>query len=130
MRRRKILGVPQGLYSIVYDPVGVDKNKEEITLKHSHNSIFVFENPHYLNGFKQKLVCTYYGRPDTLEESDRICYLLAKYYNCIGTTNVEVNRGETISNFKNGKLLNIYLVNLYLFLILVLKVKLIVLMVI
>lgn len=100
---RKILGVPQGLYSIVYDPVGVDKNKEEITLKHSHNSIFVFENPHYLNGFKQKLVCTYYGRPDTLEESDRICYLLAKYYNCIGTTNVEVNRGETISNFKKWK---------------------------
>ena len=62
-------------------------------------------NPHYLNGFKQKLVCVYYGRPDTLEEADRICYLLAKYYNCIGTTNVEVNRGETVSNFKKWKAL-------------------------
>ena len=57
-------------------------------------------NPHYLNGFKQKLVAVYYGRPDTLEEADRICYYLARYYNCIGTTNVEINRGETVSNFR------------------------------
>ena len=92
--------IPEGLYSINYDPVGVDKNKDEVTNKHSHNSIMVWMNPHYLNGFKQKLVCTYYGRPDTLEEADRICYLLARYYNCIGTTNVEVNRGETVSNFR------------------------------
>lgn len=92
--------IPQGLYSINYDPVGVNKDKDEITNKHSHNSIMVWMNPHYLNGFKQKLVCTYYGRPDTLEEADRICYYLAMYYNCIGTTNVEVNRGETVSNFR------------------------------
>lgn len=92
--------IPQGLYSINYDPVGVDKNKDEITNKHSHNSIMVWMNPHYLNGYKQKLVCTYYGRPDTLEEADRICYLLARYYNCVGTTNVETNRGETVSNFR------------------------------
>ena len=92
--------IPEGLYSINYDPVGVNKNKDEVTLKHSHNAIQVWMNPHYLNGFKQKLVCTYYGRPDTLEEADRICYYLAVYYNCIGTTNVEVNRGETVSNFR------------------------------
>ena len=92
--------IPAGLYSINYDPVGIDKNKDEVTYKHSHNSIMVWMNPHPLNGFKQKLVCTYYGRPDTLEEADRICYLLARYYNCLGTTNVEVNRGETVSNFR------------------------------
>lgn len=92
--------IPEGLYSINYDPVGVDKNKDEVTNKHSHNSIMVWMNPHPLNGFKQKLVCTYYGRPETLEEADRICYLLARYYNCLGTTNVEVNRGETVSNFR------------------------------
>lgn len=95
--------IPVGLYSITYDPVGVDKDKKEITSKHSHNSIKVWMNPNYLNGYKQKLVAAYYGRPDTLEEADRICYLLAKYYNCVGTTNVEVNRGETISNFKKWK---------------------------
>lgn len=92
--------IPVGLYSINYDPVGINKSKEEVTLKHSHNSIMVWMNPSPLNGFKQKLVCTYYGRPETLEEADRICYYLAKYYNCIGTTNVEINRGETVSNFR------------------------------
>ena len=92
--------IPAGLYSITYDPVGVDKDKKEITNKHSHNSIKVWMNPHFLNGFKQKLVAVYYGRPDKLEEADRICYLLAKYYNCIGQTHVEINRGETVSNFK------------------------------
>lgn len=92
--------IPIGLYSINYDPVGINKDNNEITNKHSHNSIMVWMNPHFINGFKQKLVCVYYGRPDTLEEADRICYLLAKYYNCIGTTNVEVNRGETVSNFR------------------------------
>lgn len=92
--------IPEKLYSIIYDPVGVNKDKDEITNKHSHNSIMVFMNPHLINGFKQKLVCAYYGRPDTLEEADKICYMLAVYYNCVGTTNVEVNRGETVSNFR------------------------------
>lgn len=100
MSSRTIREIPAGLYSITYDPVGVDKDKNEITNKHSHNSIKVWMNPHYLNGFKQKLVASYYGRPDKLEEADWICYMLAVYYNCIGTTNVEVNRGETVSNFK------------------------------
>lgn len=97
--------IPVGLYSITYDPVGVDKDKKDVTLKHSHNSIKVWMNPHPLNGFKQKLVCAYYGRPEKLEECDRICYMLAVYYNCVGTTNVEVNRGETVSNFKKWKAL-------------------------
>ena len=57
-------------------------------------------NPHPLNHYKGGLVAVYYGRPDKLEEADRICYYLAKDYNCIGTTNVETNRGETVSNFK------------------------------
>ena len=97
--------IPDKLYSISYDPVGIDKNRHEITNKHSHNSIKVWENPHALNGFKQKLVASYYGRTDKLEEADRICYYLAVYYNCIRTTNVETNRGETVSNFKKWKAL-------------------------
>lgn len=97
--------IPEGLYSISYDPVGVDKEKEGITNKHSHNSIQVWMNPHYINGFKQKLVATYYGRPETLEEADKICYYLAKYYNCLHSVAVETNRGETVSNFKKWKAL-------------------------
>lgn len=98
-------GVPPGLYSISYDPVGVDKENKLITAKHSHNSIEVWMNPTSYNGFRTALVCAYYGRPEKLEEADRICYLLARYYNCIGTTGVEVNRGETVSNFSKWKAL-------------------------
>ena len=93
------IGVPPGLYSISYDPVGVNKEKALITNKHSHNSIKVWMNPTRWNNFKTAVVCAYYGRPEKLEEADRVCYLLARYYNCIGTTGVEVNRGETVSNF-------------------------------
>lgn len=95
--------IPEGMYSMSYDPFGLDKEKEGITNKHSHASIAVWMNPHPLNGYKQKLVATYYGRPEKLAEADWICYLLAKYYNCIGTCNVEINRGETVSNFKKWK---------------------------
>lgn len=97
---KTIKQIPVGLYSMCYDPVGVDKNKDELTLNYSHNSIFVFMNPHPLNGFKQKLVAAYYGRHDKLEEDDKICYMLARYYNCIGHVGVEINRGETVSNFR------------------------------
>ena len=96
----KVKEIPEGLYSITYDPVGVDKDKNEITNKHSHNSIKVWMNPHPINGYKQKLCAAYYGRPDKLEEADKYCYYFAKYYNCLGSTNVETNRGETVSNFK------------------------------
>ena len=98
-------GTPPGLYSISYDPVGVNKERKAITNKHSHNSIKVWMNPTPYNGFKTALVAAYYGRPEELEEADRICYLLAKYYNCLGTVAVEVNRGETVSNFKKWKAL-------------------------
>lgn len=98
-------GTPPGLYSISYDPVGVNKDNNGITLKHSHNSIEVWMNPTVYNGFKTALVAAYYGRPEKLEEADAICLLLAKYYNCIGTTGVEVNRGETVSNFTKWKAL-------------------------
>lgn len=100
-----IKGTPPGLYSISYDPVGVNKENKLITNKHSHNSIKVWMNPHVCNGFKTALVAAYYGRPEKLEEADRVCYLLAKYYNCIGTTGVEINRGETVSNFTKWKAL-------------------------
>lgn len=98
-------GTPPGLYSISYDPVGVNKENKLITNKHSHNSIKVWMNPCKYNGFKTALVAAYYGRPDKLEDADRICLLLAKYYNCIGTTGVEINRGETVSNFTKWKAL-------------------------
>lgn len=101
-----MFGTPPGMYSITYDPVGINKENKEVTLRHSHNSIKVWMNPCKYNGFKTALVCAYYGRTEKLEEADRICYNLARYYNCVGTVGVEVNRGETVSNFSKWKALS------------------------
>lgn len=92
-----------GTYVAVYDPVGIDKDKKEITNRHSHNSIFVIEMPRERNGFKPKLCAAYYGRTERLEEADEKFYRLCKWYNCIGTGLVEINRGETVSNFRKWK---------------------------
>lgn len=101
----QVRGIPPGMYSISYDPVGVNKENKLITNKHSHNSIEVWMNPTPYNNFKTALVAAYYGRPEKLEEADWICYMLARYYNCVGTTGVEINRGETVSNFTKWKAL-------------------------
>lgn len=98
--KRMVKGIPKGKYSLSYDPVGVDKEKKEITDRHSHNSIAVWENPSERNGFKQKMVACYYGRPDKLEEADEIFLNLAIFYGAVGTAGVETNRGETVSNFR------------------------------
>lgn len=100
---RLIRGILPGTYVAVYDPVGIDKDKKEITDRHSHNSIFVIEMPRERNGFKPKLCASYYGRTERLEEADEKFYRLCKWYNCIGTGLVEINRGETVSNFRKWK---------------------------
>lgn len=100
---RLVRSILPGTYVAVYDPVGVDKDKKEITDRHSHNSIFVIEMPRERNGFKPKLCAAYYGRTERLEEADEKFYRLCKWYNCIGTGLVEINRGETVSNFRKWK---------------------------
>lgn len=100
---RLIRSILPGTYVAVYDPVGIDKDKKEITDRHSHNSIFVIEMPRERNGFKPKLCAAYYGRTERLEEADEKFYRLCKWYNCIGTGLVEINRGETVSNFRKWK---------------------------
>lgn len=102
---QQVYGTPPGLYSISYDPVGVNKENKLITNKHSHNSIKVWMEPCKYNNFKAACVASYYGRPDKLEEADWICYSLARLYNCVGTVAVEINRGETVSNFKKWRAL-------------------------
>ncbi len=102
---QQVYGTPPGLYSISYDPVGVNKENKLITNKNSHNSIKVWMEPCKYNNFKSACVASYYGRPEKLEEADWICYCLARLYNCVGTVAVEINRGETVSNFKKWRAL-------------------------
>lgn len=100
---RLVRAILPGTYVAVYDPVGIDKDKKEITDRHSHNSMLVVEMPRERNGFKPKLCAAYYGRTERLEEADEKFYRLCKWYNCIGTGLVEINRGETVSNFRKWK---------------------------
>lgn len=100
---RLVRAILPGTYVAVYDPVGIDKDKKEITDRHSHNSMFVVEMPRERNGFKPKLCAAYYGRTERLEEADEKFYRLCKWYNCISTGLVEINRGETVSNFRKWK---------------------------
>lgn len=100
---RLVRAILPGTYVAIYDPVGIDKDKKEITDRHSHNSMFVVEMPRERNGFKPKLCAAYYGRTERLEEADEKFYRLCKWYNCIGTGLVEINRGETVSNFRKWK---------------------------
>lgn len=73
---RLVRSILPGTYVAVYDPVGIDKDKKEITDRHSHNSIFVIEMPRERNGFKPKLCAAYYGRTERLEEADEKFYRL------------------------------------------------------
>lgn len=102
----RVKEIPRGTYAITYDPVGIDKDKKDITDRHSHNSIHVWEMPNERNGYKLKVCAAYYGRPEKLEEADYIFLLLCMWYNAYGTGIVEVNRGETVSNFKKWHALN------------------------
>jgi len=53
------------------------------------------------------LVASYIGRPETMAEGDRILLKLCEYYN--GKAIVEVDRGETVSNFRKwGELKRLY----------------------
>lgn len=100
---RLVKEIPVGTYVAVYDPVGIDKDKKEITDKHSLNAMYVYEMPSERNGYKIRLCASYVGRRDKLEEADAIFHKLCVWYNCIGTGIVEVNRGETVSNFRKWK---------------------------
>lgn len=91
--------IPENLYRISYDPFGVDKTKEEITNKHSLAAIRVrMINNNLIPSGGDHIVATYTGRPNSMEEADKICLMLCKYYNAKAL--VEVDRGETVKNFK------------------------------
>ena len=98
--------VPENLYFISSDSAGIDKDKKELTIKHSMNSFKVWmkDNSGITPFSGKRLVATYCGRFDTLKEYDALLLRTAFYYNA--KVLPEVNRGETLSNFKTWKQLN------------------------
>jgi hypothetical protein len=96
--------VPDNLYVILMDSVGKDKKAELIINKNSLNSVHVMMYPTNLATTTGDIcVATYCGRPDTMEEVNRIVLYLCEYYNA--KVLPEVDRGTIVSDFRKwGKL--------------------------
>jgi hypothetical protein len=95
--------VPENMYFIVVDPTGVDKNEQkDITESHSLYSFQVFTYYHTDCPLPPKtLVSEYTGRLPRREDNDLITLYAALRYNA--KVLPEVNRGETVTNFKKWK---------------------------
>ena len=97
--------IPNDMYYVVYDPFGKDKLPKDVKVDDSLASIHVYMRPNPFIGPKCDLmVASYSGRLATMEETDRTALNLCLYYG--GFDNMflpEVNRGETIKNFRLWK---------------------------
>lgn len=91
--------VPPDLYFITSDSVGIDKDKKELTIYHSLNSFKVWMRDNTITPFPTKrLVASFCGRFNTLKEYDTLLRNVSLIYNA--KILPEVNRGETLANFK------------------------------
>lgn len=98
--------VLENTYTVTYDPYG--KSKDNFNNKDSLASITAWMEPNEINPFaKRRRVASFVGRRVSMEEVDRIAYMMCKYYNA--KLFFENNRGETKSNFKVWNALNILL---------------------
>lgn len=94
--------VPKGLYRVWNDPVAQDKDKKNITTKHSLGCLYVYER---VNNFTPSrgdiLVAMYIGRPETLDEYNEQLLRVTEMYNaeCM----FENNTGDVEKYFLKNK---------------------------
>lgn len=94
--------VPENLYRITMDPVGIDKDKAGISTKHSLVSITVRAVINDSYSHSGKLMARYIGRAEERATTDKLFLYMSMYYNAKGL--VETDRGETVQNItKWGK---------------------------
>ena len=91
--------VPKDLYYIVMDTIAKDKKADTVINKNSLISIQVMMFPNNITPIKGNImVAAYAGRPERMEDGDKILLKLCKRYNAKAL--VETDRGETVSNFR------------------------------
>ena len=106
-RDPKTGNIPGGLYKISFDPFGVDKDKDELTTKHSAASFKVWMMPsEYFPNIQSRVVASFFGRPNSMEDVDKIMLNTSILYGNAEAL-VEVNRGETVQNFRKWKRLDL-----------------------
>lgn len=87
------------LYFISYDPYRVDKNKDEVSTKNSLASFQIWMRINDKTPYQGKrLVASYCGRLDTMEEVDRLLLYACIRWNC--KVLYEAGTGEVVTNFK------------------------------
>jgi len=94
--------IPNNLYYISIDPVAMDKESGLITNKHSLNSFHVMMYPNNIsNTLGDIIVASYCGRPEKMEDVNRMLLLACKRYNakCLA----EVDRGQVVHDFRKWK---------------------------
>lgn len=93
--------VPQNLYRICNDPYGHDNS----TSGESIGSTYVIMNANNMFPPGDRIVASWNGRPQTMDEYNRVLFMLAEYYNCqIGFEN---DRGDVIGYAKRFKKLHL-----------------------
>lgn len=101
--------VPKDLYRATYDPVGISKDKDDITDKDSKCSITIRMIPNKIVSYyippSGLIVARFFGRRESLEADDLNFLAGLEYYNAIGL--VETSRGNTYENFMLWKKLRL-----------------------
>jgi len=97
---RKMGRVPSNLYIIAHDPYAFDQSTDSESI----GAAYVYMQPNNLVPPGDRIVATYFGRPKTTDDYNRILFLLAEYYNAkIGFEN---DRGDVIGYAKRFKKLD------------------------
>jgi hypothetical protein len=94
------------VHYITFDPVGVDKDKEKITAKHSLNAFHVLTYPNNPLGIPGDMICmSYAGRQEKMEDCSRLLSLVAQFYNA--KIIAEVDRGQIVQDYRRWQMLNL-----------------------
>ena len=94
--------IPSGIYMTTYDTYGIDKNVKELTNKNSLASINTWCIPNkYCPEQANKLIHSYCGRLDTMEEMDLKAFAITEWFNA--SMVVELDRGTCLASAKKYK---------------------------
>lgn len=74
--------IPKGLYRIWNDPYAHDKDKKDLTIKHSLGATYVYERVNNITSGKgDYLVACYVGRPERMDDYNENLLKMADYWN-------------------------------------------------
>ena len=98
--------IPDNLYRLWNDPFGISKDKDEINVKDSLATTWIYECSNNFTPTKgDRIIGEYTGRTADTEDYDKQMFLAAKYYNA--KILYENDRGDVFSNAKKNDALEL-----------------------